>query len=170
MILATWGGVGFLPRAPGTWASLCAVGIFVLFSPSRVWGWLIACTAASALGVWASAIAERVFERADDGRIVIDEIAGQWIALLPLAALATPPLGEGAAMREGVFWGGAVTAFVAFRCFDIWKPGPIRRADSGAWVGKRGGVSVMLDDVLAGVAAALVVTAYLGLAGALGTM
>ncbi|NNL84323.1 MAG: phosphatidylglycerophosphatase A [Myxococcales bacterium] len=163
--LATWAGVGFLPGAPGTWASLCVIVIFVLFSPFALVGWAIGCAVVTALGVWASGRAEQVFNRSDDGRIVIDEIAGQGIALLPLAgtpmfATTLPPaITPGEQLIVGV-----VTAFVAFRCFDIWKPGPIRRADRGEWsIGEawgsdmRNGVSVMLDDVLAGLAAAVVV-------------
>lgn len=91
------------------------------------------------LGVWAADQAERAFGRRDDGRIVIDEVAGQLIALSPLVFLELP---------HG--WASVVTAFVLFRVFDVWKPGPVRWAERGA----AGGVGVMLDDVVAGVLAA----------------
>lgn len=98
----------------------------------------------TALGIWASGASEVVFGRSDDGRIVIDEVVGQWIALTPLLALS----------RSGApFLLAVVTAFVAFRVFDIWKPGPVR------WAERRfsAGVGVMADDCIAGVLAALVV-------------
>jgi phosphatidylglycerophosphatase A len=96
------------------------------------------------LGIWASAASEAVFGCSDDGRIVIDEVAGQWIALTPLLALS----GGSAAFLLAV-----VTAFVAFRVFDIWKPGPV------GWAERRfgGGVGVMADDCVAGLLAALLV-------------
>jgi phosphatidylglycerophosphatase A len=119
----------------------------VLFSPTPAllaltWGALLA------LGIWAADQAEGAFGRADDGRIVVDEVAGQLLALAPL--LAAPP-----AARTS--FSALVTGFVAFRLFDIWKPGPVR------WAERRfsGGTGVMADDVVAGALAALVVAAGL---------
>ena len=107
----------------------------------------------------------------DDGRIVIDEVAGQLVTLTPLVVLSDLPLGSwtlGASasvvdpspqrVEIGVFIALAVTGFVLFRVFDIWKPGPVR------WGERRfkGGLGVMADDVIAGVlaAVALVLPAY----------
>ncbi len=151
--IATAGGVGFLPLAPGSFGAALAVAIFVLDSvlaPALLalsWGALVA------LGVWTADIAGRAFGTPDDGRIVIDEVAGQLLALAPLLAL---PPGE----RTGL--AGLVTAFVAFRVFDIWKPGPVR------WAERRfsGGVGVMADDLAAGALAAIVVAAALAARGA----
>jgi phosphatidylglycerophosphatase A len=142
--IATAGGVGFAPWAPGTCGAALAVAVFVLSSP--LGPGLVGALTLGLLGVgaWASDGAERAFGRKDDGRIVIDEVVGQLAALMPLflagdAALVSPL--------------GLVTGFVAFRVFDMWKPGPVRWAERGF----RGGIGVMMDDVVAGLLAAGVV-------------
>jgi phosphatidylglycerophosphatase A len=99
------------------------------------------------LGVWAAGRCEQAWGRKDDGRIVIDEVAGQLITLVPVLALgAAPGVAESLSSGSPVWWFLVVTAFVAFRVLDIWKPGPIR------WVEKsfQGGVGVMADDLVAG--------------------
>ena len=105
----------------------------------------VAIVGTFALGTWASGRAERIFGRHDDGRIVVDEVVGQWIALVPVT-LFLPRL-DSFSLSVAV-----VTAFVAFRVFDIWKPGAVR------WAERRfeGGLGVMADDVVAGVYGALV--------------
>jgi phosphatidylglycerophosphatase A len=147
LAIATGLGVGFAPIAPGTFGAALALPIFVLFSPvpallALTWGALVA------LGIWAADQAESAFGRADDGRIVIDEVAGQLLALAPLLAVPS-------AARTNL--PALVTGFVAFRLFDIWKPGPVR------WAERRfsGGTGVMADDLVAGALAALVVAAGL---------
>jgi phosphatidylglycerophosphatase A len=114
------------------------------------WLWLASGLGLCALGVWSSTLAEEWFAREDDARIVIDEVAGQVIALAPLLFF-----------RPASLFSGLVTGFVAFRLFDIWKPGPVRWAERGF----RGGVGVMADDIVAGIMAAsiLVVLGALGL-------
>jgi phosphatidylglycerophosphatase A len=104
------------------------------------WGALLAA------GTWAAGEAERAFGSEDDGRIVIDEVVGQLLALAPLFALPAPSRTKFLAV---------VTGFVAFRAFDIAKPGPVR------WAERRfeGGLGVMADDVVAGALAAGVVAA-----------
>lgn len=99
-----------------------------------------------AVGTWAAGEAERAFGREDDGRIVVDEIAGQLLALAPLLALPAP---------SRTSWFAVVTGFVAFRGFDIAKPGPVRWAERRF----RGGLGVMADDTVAGALAAAVVAA-----------
>lgn len=146
--LSTGLGVGFLPGAPGTYGSALALPIFVLFSPMPGGLLLVSGVALGALGVWASDVSEEVFQRADDGRIVIDEIVGQLIALAPLRVLA-PAAGLGSSAELA----GLVTAFVAFRCLDIGKPGPVGWAERKF----KGGLGVMMDDVVAGVLAAVIV-------------
>ena len=89
----------------------------------------------------------------DPSEIVVDELVGQWIALLPLSY---------AAWSMGInilaMWPGWIAAFALFRLFDIWKPGPI------GWADRRGdALGVMLDDVIAGFFAALGVIALAGL-------
>ena len=143
--LATGLGAGFAPFAPGTFGSALAVVVFVLLSHSFA-GLALAWGALVAAGTWAAGEAERAFGREDDGRIVIDEVAGQVLALVPLFALP---------MASRTNFPALVTAFVAFRVFDIAKPGPVR------WAERRfeGGVGVMADDLVAGALAAIVVAA-----------
>ena len=145
LALATGLGAGFAPLAPGTFGALLAIPVFVLLSQSLV-GLVVAWGALMAAGIWAAGEAERALGRADDGRIVIDEIAGQLLALAPLLALPS---------ESRTNFLAVVTGFVAFRGFDIAKPGPVR------WAERRfqGGLGVMADDAVAGALAALVVAA-----------
>jgi phosphatidylglycerophosphatase A len=127
--------------APGTAGA--AVGA-VLFWPLAALPFaLFAVTVVGSigLGIWAADIAERHWGAKDDGRIVIDEIAGQLVTLLPLL-----PLGRAHSL------GWVVTGFVAFRVFDVWKPAPARWLEDNM----AGGAGVVLDDVMAGALAALV--------------
>ena len=134
--IATAGGVGYLPVAPGTAGSLVGVGTVLAFSlmpvPLR---WRIAAVAVAAailmvLGAAASTKAETFFGRVDPGQVVIDEVVGQMIALV-----AWPVAG----------WKTYVAGFILFRFFDIVKPFPARRCERIA-----GGWGIMLDDVVAG--------------------
>lgn len=147
LALATAGGAGFAPVAPGTFGAAVGVLLFLPLVGAGSLGVLLATTALGLVGVWAAGLAERAFARRDDGRIVIDEVVGQLIALAPLPALAGPARGRAPELLA--------VGFVAFRLFDIWKPGPVR------WAERRfhGGLGVMLDDVVAGVLAAGVVAA-----------
>lgn len=114
------------------------------------WPALLAATfLVSVAGVWAASRAEALYARADDGRVVVDEVAGQLLALAPLW-----PAGSAGDSR-GAFFAWVVTAFVAFRVFDIAKPGPV------GWAERRfeGGVGVMADDWIAGLLAAVVLAA-----------
>ncbi len=154
LALSTGLGVGFLPGAPGTYGSALALLVFVLFSPLPGGLLVVSVAALGAVGVWASDVAGEVFQVADDGRIVIDEIVGQLIALVPLRALA--PAGGLAPSAE---LAGLVTAFVAFRCLDIGKPGPVGWAERSF----ERGVGVMMDDIVAGVLAAVLVALALPL-------
>lgn len=151
------GGAGLAPLAPGTVGSLVAALAFfwaaraslgsasASASTTLLWTLALAIVGTFALGTWASGRAERIFGRHDDGRIVVDEVVGQWIALLPVA-LFLPRL-DSFSLSVAV-----VTGFVAFRVFDVWKPGAVR------WAERRfeGGLGVMADDVVAGVYGALV--------------
>ncbi len=140
-LLATGLGSGLLPKAPGTWGSLLAVlaGRRAL----RRWlGWLgVAGLAAvsTLVGVPVSGRVAALRGRKDPGEIVVDEVAGQAIALAGLHAVL--PAGAPDPLR----WGLVVLAFGLFRAFDIAKPGPIDRLQS-----LPGGWGVMADDLLAG--------------------
>ncbi len=142
--------VGHLKPAPGTWGSLAAIPLAWL-----VWllgGWpllAIGCVAAFFKGLWATHKIISAGGDHDPSEVVIDELVGQWIALLPVAIGATH-----AGVPFWALWPGILTAFLAFRLFDIWKPGPV------GWADQRGdALGVMLDDVIAGIFAALIVMA-----------
>ncbi len=146
-LILSFFGAGYLRPAPGTWGSLAAFipawglfqigGAYALAAAALVLGWL-------GIGLIR---AETAGGDEDPGWIVLDEVVGQWIALLPVAF---------GAARVGVapweLWPGLLVAFLAFRAFDIWKPWLVGKAD------RRGDAEgVMLDDVWAGVFAAIVV-------------
>lgn len=153
--IATFGGVGLLKPAPGTWGSAAAVvvGILLHMLVGPV-GLIFGIVAATTLGWWATALETKGKKDHDPSEIVIDEVAGQWIALLPVSIGAAH-----VGMPIFALWPGLVTAFIAFRLFDIWKPGPVGWADR-----KHGPLGVMLDDLIAGVMAAVVVVALAVLA------
>jgi phosphatidylglycerophosphatase A len=114
----------------------------------------VATIAVCGLGWWAVGQAIQDSAEKDPSEIIIDEVAGQWVALWPVSL--------GAQMAGADFWAlwpGVVTAFVAFRLFDIWKPGPIGWADQ-----QKGAFGVMADDVIAGWIASLVVVVFAALA------
>ncbi|WP_298431975.1 phosphatidylglycerophosphatase A [uncultured Jannaschia sp.] len=148
---------GLLKPAPGTWGTLAALPLAWLAAQ----GGPLVFTALTALmvplGYWATVEVTKGAADHDPGEVVIDELLGVWIALLPVV--------WGAA-RAGVeverLWPGWIAAFVLFRLFDIWKPGPVGWMDrrSDAW-------GVMLDDAVAGVMAAVGVILLAGLAHAL---
>jgi phosphatidylglycerophosphatase A len=128
LAIATVGGAGYAPLAPGTVGSaLAALGLW-LAPPSRA-GRAVFLVAVAALGVWAAGRAERALGRTDPGAIVVDEVAG-----MTLAVLLFPPTGS-----------VVVSGFVLFRVFDIWKPFPADRAQR-----LPGGLGVMADDLVAG--------------------
>ena len=130
LAIATAGGAGYFPVAPGTAGS--AVGIAIYF---LTWHWsksaqLALVVGISVIGVWASNVAEKHFNREDPSHVVIDEVAGQLLTLLHLNA--------------GVL--GAATGFILFRLFDILKPWPVRKFEDFP-----GGAGIMADDLMAGV-------------------
>jgi phosphatidylglycerophosphatase A len=137
--IATGFGSGLAPKAQGTFGSLAAiVPWLLLYTVLPVWGWLLLIAVSFGVGVWACDVAGRLIGVDDHRSLVWDEFVGQWIALLPV--LIVPG------------WAWIVTGFVLFRVFDVWKPWPI------AWFDRRvkGGLGVMLDDVIAGIFAAIV--------------
>jgi phosphatidylglycerophosphatase A len=155
-LIATFGFVGLMPVAAGTWGSLAALPAGYLLH--RVGGFpllAVAALLAYGLGYWATRAETFEQHDLDPRHIVIDEVVGQWIALMPLSGglwlMGAPP---------GLFpWPGWVSAFVLFRLFDIWKPWPVSWADR-----RRGPTGVMLDDVIAGALAAAAVTLLAALA------
>jgi len=149
LAIATAGGAGYAPGAPGTVGALVALPLFGLLARLPAVFYAAAVLGLLAVGIWAASEAERIWQTKDDGRIVIDEVVGQLVSLAPLLALR----GTGLDARTWAFL--VVTGFVAFRCFDIWKPPPVRQAERHF----AGGTGVMLDDVVAGLYGAVVVFA-----------
>ena len=154
-LVATFGGVGHLRPAPGTWGSLAALPAALLLCwLGGPWLLVLGIVTVTALGLAAARAEIAATGDTDPGHVVIDEVAGQWIALAPVAfgaGIMTVPV--------TALWPGWIAAFALFRLFDILKPGPIGRAD------RRGdALGLMLDDVIAGIFAALGVVLLAGIA------
>jgi phosphatidylglycerophosphatase A len=130
LAIATAGGAGFVPIAPGTAGS--AIGVLVYLATMHwpaVWQILLVA-AVSSIGIAAATRAATLLGRKDPGQVVIDEVAGQLVTLL-LTGVGTP---------------GAVAGFLLFRVLDVLKPWPARRFEA-----LPGGVGIMADDLMAGV-------------------
>jgi phosphatidylglycerophosphatase A len=157
-------GVGYFPIAPGTMGSLVGVGLYLslwagsyrvleanavlkrltlmhIWTPQMAF-MLVVIFLVTMAGIWAATRTEKLIQKKDPSIVVIDEVAGQMIALL-----------------SGPFWlhtaWSIVTAFLLFRAFDIWKPYPIRKLE-----GLESGLGIMADDLAAG-AYALIVNSVL---------
>lgn len=155
-------GVGYLPLAPGTWGSLVGIVVYAVVRGAamklcfdlaarrnlnlfNVYSGvitleLIAVAGIALVGTWAASRTEKLSARKDPGKVVIDEVAGQFIALIPVPFLV-----------EAAWW-PAILAFVLFRFFDIVKPYPARSLES-----LEAGLGIMADDIVAGVYAGIVV-------------
>ncbi len=134
--IATAGGAGYFPIAPGTAGSavgvLIVVGLGLLHLPG-VWSSVIVGIVAlflCAVGVWAAGEAEKFFGRVDPGQAVIDEVVGQMLTFL---------------LMPHASWKWLLAGFLLFRAFDIVKPFPARQAERFPR-----GWGIMLDDVVAG--------------------
>ena len=151
--LATWFGCGYAPKAPGTAGSLAAVAIaWLLHAYAGVPPWGFAILALVLLGpaIWAADVTARVTGLKDPQIVVVDEVVGQWIAITGTT------FWKGAIdWHAGVDWKALCAAFVLFRVFDMWKPPPVRQLEQ-----IRGGAGIVLDDVMAGIYAALVLAAF----------
>ena len=135
--IATIFGVGTLRPAPGTWGSLVALPLFyVAHVTGGFSGVVVATLIIFALGWWATLEMTRNREDHDPSEIVIDEVAGQWIAILPIA------MWPHAYEISIWYW---FLAFAGFRMFDIIKPGLVGWADRQV-----SPIGVMLDDIIAG--------------------
>jgi phosphatidylglycerophosphatase A len=133
----TFLGIGLIGPGPGTWASLAAAALWFFAAraahPSLLglaFATAMAAVVVTAIGVPAASIVERESGREDPGHVVIDEVAGQWFALV----LCPVDIGH------------VVLAFGLFRLFDIVKPWPARRLER-----LHGGLGIMMDDVAAGI-------------------
>ena len=135
-LLAFGFGSGAAPKAPGTWGTLAAVLIYWPLSQLSPEHYLLMLLVTSVMGIYICGQTARDLGVHDHGSIVWDEFVGFWITMF------AAPVG----------WAWVVVGFVLFRFFDIIKPWPI------SWIDKKitGGFGIMLDDVIAGVMAAVV--------------
>jgi phosphatidylglycerophosphatase A len=128
-LLATAGGLGYAPIAPGTVASLPVALLIWLAAPGDVWLGAAALVV-TGLGIWASHVEARRVEVKDPSSVVVDEVAGMLVALV--------------AQPRSLRW--VLVLFVLFRVMDVWKPFPIRQLQA-----LPGGLGIVVDDLLAGV-------------------
>lgn len=136
-LLTTWFGAGLSPKAPGTMGSLAALPFaWIIAWATGPWGLFIAAVLITLVGIWASERHVRATGETDPGRIVIDEVAGQWFTLVPAPL---DPLSY-------------LVGFGLFRLFDITKPWPVSFFDRKL----SGGLGIMLDDVAAAVYASAI--------------
>ena len=143
LAIATALGAGYSPVAPGTAGS--AVALLVLWLvPFSTTGLVVFFLAVTFFGTWAAEVVERAGDRKDPGVIVIDEVAGMTLSVL-LLPLTVPVL---------------LAGFVLFRIFDVVKPFPANRAQA-----LPGGVGVMIDDLIAGAYALVILLALRALTG-----
>lgn len=131
-VIATAGGAGYSPIAPGTCGTAVAVPLAYLLRGLPIWQFAIVTAAITALGIWAADRADRAWGTHDSGRIVIDEVAGYLVTMTLVSRGHWAPLAVG---------------FVVFRALDIIKPPPVRWLDENL----PGGWGVVLDDIAAGV-------------------
>jgi phosphatidylglycerophosphatase A len=171
LLIATACGLGYLPKAPGTWGSiggLVAVTAVAMYDATIPFGdfrfdydpfvhlatFLLTCM----IGVWSAGQAARFWDTKDPQRVVIDEVSGQYLAIMLGAGfpasfsgrvLQFSPLGN-MTWHSALNWKYLLLGFILFRVFDIWKPFPARQAES-----LPGGWGIMADDWVAGIYAAI---------------
>ena len=135
--IATLGGIGKIPIAPGTWGSIFAFFIFIYFS--HYVDMLIVVILSIPFSIWICEKASINLIEKDHKSIVIDELVGIWIALVPALYLSTQT------SRTSY----AVLALIFFRLFDILKPYPVSYFDKNF----KNGLGIVLDDLIAGIMA-----------------
>jgi phosphatidylglycerophosphatase A len=171
LAVATGGGLGYLPKAPGTWGSVGGIalvtatamavatipyGDFLLDYDPRVH--MAVFLATCLLGVWSASRAARFWDTRDPQSVVIDEISGQYLTIMvgcglpffvPHRAIQASLLGN-ITWHSALDWKYLLLGFILFRAFDIWKPFPVRQAER-----LPGGWGIMADDWIAGFSAAI---------------
>ena len=146
--IATFFYVGYMRPAPGTWGSLVAlIAGYLLITYTGPYGLIISIFICVFLGYWATREHTYNKDDQDPSEIVIDEVAGQWIALLPIALVNL------SGVTQALIY---LLAFVGFRIFDITKLGLVGWADR-----QDGPLGVMLDDIIAGMMTAIIVFAVI---------
>jgi len=145
MFIATGAYSGYLPKAPGTWGSAVGVLIWLVIGRMELHSYLMVVGVLFIVGVCCAGAAEKIIDRCDPRPVVIDEIIGQLIAL---TAVPFHPV-------------VVISGFLLFRFFDILKPFPAN------WIDRHlhGGLGIVLDDVVAGLYAWLLLQLGLRLCG-----
>jgi phosphatidylglycerophosphatase A len=172
LFFATACGLGYLPKAPGTWGSIGGLAVVtgvamycatIPFDDVRfdhdpylhVGAFLVTCM----VGVWSASRAARFWGEKDPQRVVIDEVSGQYLAIMVGCGMPNSlwhrvfkfsPLGN-FTWHSALDWKYLLLGFILFRVFDIWKPFPARQAES-----LPGGWGIMADDWIAGFYAAVI--------------
>jgi phosphatidylglycerophosphatase A len=145
-VIATWFGCGLVPLAPGTVGSAGAIPLYLVALRGGRIGVAVVAVLVTLVGVWAASVVERDLGEKDPQRVVIDEVAGMLLTMLPVAHVSLRAM---------------VAGFLCFRLLDVVKPWPVRlfeRLPSG-W-------GIVLDDVAAGLLGACIM-AGLGASGVL---
>ena len=140
VFLACGLGSGLIPKAPGTFGTLAAIPVLLLMQPLSLLSYLLLTAAFFVIGIWISSRAIKIFQRDDPSEVVWDEVVGYLVTMI------AAPTG----------WPWIVFGFVLFRIFDIWKPWPVSLADQKL----HGGLGIMLDDVIAGLLAMLLIQIF----------
>jgi phosphatidylglycerophosphatase A len=134
LILSTWFGSGLFPVASGTVGSIAAFPLILVLNMLDMWQRVATLAIFVAIAVWSSGLTQKLLERKDPSEVVIDEVAGFSLAM-SLVSLSPASLAVG---------------FILFRIFDIIKPYPIRDLER-----LRGGLGIVMDDLLAGLFAGI---------------
>jgi phosphatidylglycerophosphatase A len=139
-LVATVFGIGRLKPGPGTWGSLATVILWALVSsqlpaPDRVWATVVAALLVTAIGIPAATLVARGTGIKDPQFVVVDEVAGQLVALI-----AVP-----------LVWKSFLAGLILFRIFDVWKPFPINRLER-----LPEGTGIVVDDLGAGIYALII--------------
>ena len=147
--ISTFFYVGFLRPAPGTWGSIAGIILaYVLLITTNFFSFCLILLFIILIGFWSTKnYIEKNSEKSDPSEVVIDEVIGQWIAVLPIAyALRMTEI------SSEKLWFVWLWAFVSFMFFDVLKLGLVGWADNLG-----GALGVLLDDILAGIAASFTV-------------
>jgi phosphatidylglycerophosphatase A len=144
-VIGTWFGLGFAPKAPGAAGTLGAIPLYLAAARYGCAGVGVAAFVVTAVGIWAASVVARDLGAKDPQVVVVDEVAGFVLTMLPV--------------REAS-WVSVAIGFVVFRVFDIVKPAPARALER-----LPGGWGIVLDDTAAGLYGAAVM-AVLGAVGA----
>jgi phosphatidylglycerophosphatase A len=146
VVVATAGGLGYAPIAPGTAGSAAGVAIYLLTAHWGLPANIGIALAVTIVGVWASNLGATHFGRKDPSHVVIDEVAGQLVTML----------------GTGAGWKGALLGFLLFRALDIIKPYPANRLEA-----LPAGWGIMADDIMAAIYGCAILHAILWLVPAM---